>query len=300
MYCSLQPLCNHTIVSRTNYQRFSPKTPNYIKSQFHSNTGMLIDSCRIISKSRDKILGHSNRSKNLYNSSKKTNGDFYSQRQSKDILKALKRSPAHFIKEESNYSKSKNIEVLKNNNEMNNYNDGNERLTAMEISEGVVYKHGGIGFAKFRQSVNTNNQIDEIKKEVLERKYRLKAYQHDIIRSLETQRADSLEDENEASAQIVYTQPSEETWIQKNILINNSRFRTKTKPDISTDINGRFNIKNNHLIKGFPQKNIINNSHYHEKTKCKTTIIKPYISKKVNTKSKMELLQKREHKKNTC
>jgi len=174
---------------------------------------LIIDSCKLITKSRNEIL-------NLVGCKHNKNT-------------SLKQSKRQILKEE--------IIKCKNNDSLGNCSlEQNERLTAMELSENVVYGRGGIGFNRtsFNSSGNEiTDSSNRYKQDTVNSNvhYKIKASkrQHEsleTIKSLDTAREDAS-DVEESSAQIVYTQPIEEIWPKKNSFQNTSQVRVRTKPD---------------------------------------------------------------------
>eukprot|EP00826_Nyctotherus_ovalis_P000894 TRINITY_DN10075_c0_g1_i18.p1 TRINITY_DN10075_c0_g1~~TRINITY_DN10075_c0_g1_i18.p1 ORF type:complete len:294 (+),score=61.82 TRINITY_DN10075_c0_g1_i18:101-982(+) len=256
-------------------------------SQVHCSPPLLIDSCQLIAKSRDEILGlalHSrkkclDRNKAGIPSNKTRNHSLRQKPPNAYQLYRLKTEPKQLFQLENTSNEySSGSHYVKDGKEQS------ERLTAMDISEGVVYGCGGIGFNYSKKSI-INSPANEERKEFanysqLENvscKIRHSTRQREsleTIKSLETAREDSSEVE-ESSAQVVYTQPVEEIWPRTNLLPGNSRARTRTKPDaVARSAKGRRLVM--------------------EVVEETREISKPYVGLKIRTKREKERVGKRQ------
>jgi len=215
----------------------------------------LMDSCRLITQSRDEILRHTSpqlKSQCMHKIgqneiSKASTRNYPLRKKSPDIYPSYKFKADHFLLEEAPVHKEVPfIDRYRNN----------EKLSAIDISEGVIYNRGGIGF-------NRRNSKQEMSK-------RNKQESLETIKSLETAREDSSE--VESSAQIVYTQPVEEIWPKKGS--GYYKVRIKTKPDDDRSV-----YKMKLAPKVTEEVEVIKPNR----------IIRPYVGRKISTKSEKDM-----------
>lgn len=254
--------------------------------QVHCSPPLLIDSCQLIARSRDEILGLALRShRKCPDKSKaeiltiKTRNHSLKQKAPNAYqLHRLKTEPKQLFQLEST-----NNEYSSGSHYVKDGKEQSERLTAMDISEGVIYGCGGIGFNYSKKNINSS--ANEERKEFVNHpqlenvscKVRHSTRQREsleTIKSLETAREDWSEVE-ESSAQVVYTQPVEEIWPRANLLPSNSRARTRTKPDAVAN-----NAKGRKLVM--------------EAVEESGEISKPYVGLKIRTKREKERVGKRQ------
>ena len=146
--------------------RYSPKTIlNFHKCNTSGKLPIFMDSCQIIEKSREEILGLSSPKKlkerstikhintEVKSSLMKIQRNYSCRKNPKNDITSfhkLKRKPEYFICEEKKTEAS--LFKKKEDQKKDIYADNNDRLTAEDISKDVVYSRGGVGFqnAKFK------------------------------------------------------------------------------------------------------------------------------------------------------
>ena len=261
------------------------------------------DSCKLICRSRDQILGFATTGRTHKKSANdsirvKTGFDkiqlnYSTQRQSNSngfyySMSKLRKKPEYFTVEEEKDINTGSFKTNTNtnpdsSNKPNYCQEPNGRLTAKEISEDVVYKNGGIGMTNSQRIPKTHKKIKPelyvIKDEIIERKQRLKAYQHIIIKSMESESESDLSfnDIEDYSINPIYTMNNYE--IHKNIPFINSKIRIRTKPDIDTKLNTKKNYRTMTLARPIIKK-------YGKKSsKVESIAKKPYIGGRVKTKN---------------
>jgi len=227
---------------------FTPRIVNdkaFEELQHHSNgaaqhlinqkpcTNVLADSCEIIFKSREDILGikkeiplHTARGKSTFMAVTRNSSYHKKTHANESSFHKLKRK-VEFCEEYKEKIDKKGItykKITSRNNNIHKALDFNEQLSAKEISEGVMYGYGGIGYKEFKAN-SKNVLLGKLKKEILERKLRMYQYQQKIMRTLETRRDNSFE-EDKLYGQVC-TQPVKDI----NGSYNSLQLRIKTKPD---------------------------------------------------------------------
>lgn len=241
---------------------------------------MLIDSCKLITKSRDEILGLTVPDRLQ---AKHQNNPLKPNQSKAHVLHKIEEETKHALRE--SITKPKHISTTESNKiSFPTYHgkvsgEENGRLTETELSENVIYGRGGIGFSNANISSINNEYVDlnnHFKQEIINRRSMYKKFQREsleTIKSLETAREDSSEVE-ESSAQVVYTQPVEEIWPRKSLFPNDSRVRVKTKPDKDKQTKAMAKVSPKYL-----DEDIENDS--------PSRISKPYIGNKISTKSEI-------------
>eukprot|EP00826_Nyctotherus_ovalis_P048176 TRINITY_DN5644_c0_g1_i3.p1 TRINITY_DN5644_c0_g1~~TRINITY_DN5644_c0_g1_i3.p1 ORF type:complete len:304 (-),score=46.97 TRINITY_DN5644_c0_g1_i3:134-1045(-) len=271
-------VANHKISTET--KRHSNETTQRLSSsKLHSNA--LADSCEIILKSREDILGIKNMPLHTPHSQielKKAYRDFSHQKA--PLLNELSPHKGEgkgngFAREERKgrgfVKKMLDKAVTPTGSNKYKVFDFTEQLSAKEISEGVIYGYNGIGFKNCQSNTklqSTRMPLNELKREILERKQRIHRYQQEIIKSLETKQGNSF-DEDEVLEQAVYSQPAD------RVSFGAVQQRVRTRPDAERGLDTHEEARARVLTVEVEEQGL----------DAEGRIRRPYVGKRVNTKS---------------
>lgn len=267
-----------TVCHRTSTEPQEPNDTMQYISNSKSHLNILADSCKIIFKSREDILGKKQPTANTP----------YVKAAYVDIAKNIPCNKVLPFNELSTYKQCKvkkrridfggeEVKKMVNsykvvNNDIKKTFDFNEKLSANELSKDVIYGYGGVGFKNYQPKLNSKKTtFHELKKEILERKQRMRQYQEKIIKSIDTKRDNSFEENNSAEQ------------ITQSALFTNSQTRIRTKPDTDR----RYNVDD------YKVRAILNSDELEDLDSDKEGLPRrPYIGKRTNKKNLKNKMKK--------